>query len=299
MTDIPHARRSPMEHERDEPQRQNSKCLEQKMQIEIATITPDQAKAMLARNHKNRPLNPHHVTRMSIDMQKGNWIVNGDAIRLSDVGDLMDGQHRLNACVSSGVPFQTVLVRGLDGDAARTIDGGRKRTVADKFNMDGVKNAKAMATALRLLGKVAAQSKSYQPSDQEFYELLDIHPGLADSVSRYKNVPFRLSSIISALHYIAATTTDQDVADAFAETVRSGIPTRENDPAHTFREWVIRNATGQSLLSFESILVAACRAWSCYRDDKGLSRIVAGGKLEIAGWDRKRLFSRSQVPSHD
>jgi hypothetical protein len=266
------------------------------MQIEIATITPEQAKRMLARNHKNRPLNPHHVSRMSIDMQKGNWIVNGDAIRLSDSGDLMDGQHRLNACVSSGVSFDTLIVRGLKEDAARTIDGGRKRSVADKFNMDGVKNAKALATALRIIGKIAAQSKSYQPSDQDFYELLDLHPGLAESVSRYKNVPFRLSSVLSSLHYIATVTKGQAEADAFAETIRSGIPTRPNDPAHTFREWVIRNSTGTTALSFEAILVAACRAWSCYRDGKGLSRIMSGGKLEVAGWDRKALFSSASRP---
>lgn len=265
------------------------------MQIEIATITPEQAARLLARNHKNRPLNPHHVSRMSADMQKGNWVVNGDAIRISDSGDLMDGQHRLSACISSGVAFDTVLVRGLQDDAARTIDGGRKRSIGDKFTMDGVKNAKALATALRIIGKIAAQSKSYQPSDQEFYELLDLHPNLAESVSRYKNVPFRLSSVISAIHYIASVTKGQKEADAFAETIRTGIPSRENDPAHTFREWVIRNSTGATSLTFESILVAACRAWSCYREQKGLSRIVSGGKLEVTGWDRKALFR----PHHD
>lgn len=263
------------------------------MQIEVVKITPEMAKAMLQRNHKNRPLNPHHVARMSTDMQKGNWIVNGDAIRLSSEGDLMDGQHRLNACVSSGVPFDTVLVRGLDTDAARTIDGGRKRTIADKFNMDGIKNAKALASALRVCAKIATQSKSFQPSDQDFYELMQIHGGLAESVSRYKNVPFRLSSVLSAIHYIGTVTKGAKVADSFAETVRNGIPTRPNDPAHTFREWVIRNCTGASHLPLEAVLIGGCRAWTAYSEGKPLSRIVSGGKLEIEGWTRKRLFTDS------
>lgn len=262
------------------------------MKIEIAEITPDVAKSLLARNHNNRPINPHHVARMASDMQKGNWQFNGDAIRLSDSGDLMDGQHRLTACLNSNVPFRTVLVRGLPCEASRTIDGGRKRTISDKFNMDGVKNAKAMATAIRIIGRIATNSKSYQPTDQEFFELIDLHPKLLDSVSRFKNVPFRLSSIVSAIHYVASQTGDKSLADCFSETVRSGIPTRKHDPAHTFREWVIRNQSGASKLLFDTILLGGCRAWLCYSEGKGMQRMVLGEKLEIKGWDRKALFSQ-------
>lgn len=261
------------------------------MQIEIKEITPEIAKALLGRNHNNRTLNPHHVARMATDMQKGNWRFNGDAIRLSDGGDLMDGQHRLTACLNSNVPFTTILVRGLPDEASRTIDGGRKRTISDKFNMDGIKNAKAIATAIRIIGRVATNNKSYQPTDQEFFELINLHPDLSESVSRFKNMSFRLSAVVAAIHYIAAQTGDRVLADQFGETIRSGIPTRQHDPAHTFREWVIRNSTGASKLPFDSILLGACRAWVCYAEGKGLQKIMLGDKLEIKGWDRKSLFS--------
>lgn len=262
------------------------------MQVEISEITPQVARALLGRNHSNRPVNPHHVSRMAADMQRGKWHFNGDAIRISDGGTLMDGQHRLMACINSNVPFTTVLVSGLSDEVARTIDGGRKRTISDKFTMSGVKNAKAMATAIRIIGRVAANSKSYQPTDQEFFELLSLHPGLSESVSRFKNMPFRLSAIVAAFHYIAAQTSGRKLADDFGETIRTGIPTRGNDPAHTFREWVIRNSAGVHKLPFDLILLGACRAWSSYSDGKPLQKIVPGEKLEVKGWDRKALFSQ-------
>jgi len=262
------------------------------MQLEISTITPETAKYLLGLNPSNRTINPHHVSRMSADMRKGKWVLNGDTIRIAENGDLMDGQHRLSACVASGVAFQTIMVRGVQADAIRTIDGGRKRSISDKFGMDGVTNARALVTSIRIVGRIATGVKSYQPSDQEFFELAGLHPKLAASVSTYRKVPFRLSSVVSAIHYMGSAAEGAAMADAFANTIRSGIPTRNADPAHTFREWVIKNSTGVGKLPLESIIAGACRAWSAYADGRELKRIISGGSLELAGWDRKQLFTQ-------
>jgi len=64
------------------------------MKINQVIITPEIAAAMLETNTMNRPLSMPHVRKLSDALLRGEWVVNGDAIRISSNGFLIDGQHR-------------------------------------------------------------------------------------------------------------------------------------------------------------------------------------------------------------
>jgi len=65
------------------------------------TITPQQARHWLEHNNNhNRHLNPTTVKKYASDMREGNWQMNSMPIVFSDTGQLLDGQHRLAACVN-------------------------------------------------------------------------------------------------------------------------------------------------------------------------------------------------------
>ncbi|MDP2620568.1 MAG: hypothetical protein Q8P46_10395, partial [Hyphomicrobiales bacterium] len=71
-------------------------------------ITPELAREWLEKtNRKNRPLSELKWTAYAVDMLEGRWQYNGDAIRFGSDGVLLDGQHRLMACVEAGIPFET------------------------------------------------------------------------------------------------------------------------------------------------------------------------------------------------
>jgi len=148
------------------------------MQIEVETITPEVAAIMLENNPANRNIKKNHVDAMARDMIAGRWQTNGDAIRMNCDGSLIDGQHRLTACVKSGVPFQTVVISGLDADVRATIDGGAKRTHGDRLGMMGVSNATHVSAATRLIGGIATgEGKSVRFTSQELDAILAEHPG--------------------------------------------------------------------------------------------------------------------------
>ncbi len=46
-------------------------------------------------------------------MKSGEWKYNGESIKVCTDGSLLDGQHRLEACIESGVTFDTLLVTNL------------------------------------------------------------------------------------------------------------------------------------------------------------------------------------------
>lgn len=94
-------------------------------------VTPDLATLLLENNALNRPINDSHVIELADQMKRGLWELNGESIILSREGIILDGQHRLWACVESKKPFLTVVTRGVDKDTFHTIDTGRKRSGGD------------------------------------------------------------------------------------------------------------------------------------------------------------------------
>lgn len=104
----------------------------------LVTITPEIAERLLKSNVNNRPINTSRVKALAQDMALGKWGLNGETIKIYNDGTLADGQHRLSACVMSGVPFQTYIVRNLQKEVLPTIDCGEKRSLVHSLKMKGI-----------------------------------------------------------------------------------------------------------------------------------------------------------------
>src|SRR5882757_5791751 len=88
----------------------------------FVTITPKMAEDLLNAHQDvvdksgfpalNRIINDNTVAQYANDMSKGNWVANGETIKVAENGRIPDGQHRLWACINSGANFDTLLVSG-------------------------------------------------------------------------------------------------------------------------------------------------------------------------------------------
>lgn len=105
--------------------------------VALITITPQMAEQMLKKNIANRKVNQANVNRIAADMATGNYKVNGETIKISPNGEILDGQHRLLACVKSGMSFQSYVVYDVERETVGTIDMGKGRSVADSLNVMG------------------------------------------------------------------------------------------------------------------------------------------------------------------
>lgn len=65
----------------------------------VETITPDRAKQLLEMNTRNRNVLHSNLDILTEEIRKGRFVANGDAIRIAKDGTILDGQHRLLACV--------------------------------------------------------------------------------------------------------------------------------------------------------------------------------------------------------
>ena len=116
-------------------------------------ITPAAARAMLRTSEelgaKNRKVSNNHVELYANDIRSGNWKLNGDAIKLDEDGRILDGQHRLRACVLANMPMRTMVMTGVSKDAFDTLDCGRARTTSQVLQMAEVKYNSLIACIIR------------------------------------------------------------------------------------------------------------------------------------------------------
>jgi len=107
--------------------------------VEVVTITPDIARRWLESTDmtKQRRVNWPHVAYLAEEMRSGNWELNGQAIQIDVEDDVVNGIHRLNACIESGVSFRSLVVFDVSTDAIKTIDEGSKpRTLSDFLEIE-------------------------------------------------------------------------------------------------------------------------------------------------------------------
>lgn len=112
-------------------------------------ITPEVAKSYLQHNHKNRPLNQARINYYADQMGKGAWKLNGEAICFDVSGNLVNGQHRLEAIVKANVPVEMLVCRNVDEGSFRTYDSGANRSAGDVFALCDILNATSISALVR------------------------------------------------------------------------------------------------------------------------------------------------------
>ena len=123
------------------------------MKATIQLINPEIAKAYLALNDNNRPVSNNSVSFLAGEMITGRWQENGSPIRFSGCR-LLDGQHRLLACIKAGYSFRAVVVNDLDDDTFLSIDTGLwQRTAGQILTLGGKHNGTTLAAALVLVDR--------------------------------------------------------------------------------------------------------------------------------------------------
>lgn len=107
--------------------------VETEIRTRILEIGPDEAKALLAANYKNRVIKPAVVNKYAKQMQEGEWLLAHQGIAFSKSGRGIDLQHRLLAVIKSGCTIRIMVSEGLDDKVFEVTDKHCKRSTADSI----------------------------------------------------------------------------------------------------------------------------------------------------------------------
>ena len=244
----------------------------------IEVITPEKAKIDIERAQgKNfRPLNQDLVKKYAREIRSGRWQLNGESVKYDSQNVLIDGQHRLSACVLANESITTAVVRGVESDI--NIDSGKKRTISNYLRHRGEKNSTSLAAALKLQYRHEngtlqsfrnAGSQSVTP--QEIQETLRRHPEIRKAVlwaNRYKMV----STASLGFVLYQAMRRNIKIASEFIEDLCRQVNLRENDATKVLHDRLLRiRMEKQKRVDNRLILAILIKAWNAYHDGRGIT----------------------------
>jgi len=139
----------------------------------LELLTPALASALLPKMHpQQRRTELRHVTRIASDMMNGRYIFTGDTIVIDWDGYVINGQHRINAVVQSGIPQWMIFVYGVDPKALAAIDNNNKpRTVGDVVRILGGSADPAVIDAIAFSAAGGIRASVLAMSNAERVEL--------------------------------------------------------------------------------------------------------------------------------
>jgi len=246
-------------------------------------VTPEMARKLLERNKSNRKVKRTFVERYAQAMKDGEWKYNGESIKIGTDGTLLDGQHRLLACVESGVEFETLVIGNLSPATFAYIDIGRKRTGADVLDVTGFKYTGDMAAALNLLRSLEAgwgiyTGGSQSPTNAELVQVVHDYPGLEDACAFASSNSMRAMlprSLVACLLY-EFRKKDHDAANEFFLRLKDGVGLEVSSPIRRLREKLLANMASKAKLPRRQVGAILIKAWNAFVSGKTLGKLSYG-----------------------
>lgn len=264
------------------------------MQITKETITVKKAMEYIKRNINNRPLSRPWVEELSEIITAGEFKMNGDAIRFNSNGDLIDGQHRLHACILSGIPIETYVVRGLEHAAFDTIDQGKRRKSSDILARQGEKQYTALAAAVKAVHEIQnnyaiTHKKAFRPSilQKTLAECDGIREVVDECLQMMRTNKARSlinPGVACAMMYLTRKSNRQ-LADLFWSRVYGGESLTKSMPEYLLRQRLTENATSVARLPRDAMVALVIKAWNA---------VKTGQSVKCLKWNSNEEFPMVQ-----
>lgn len=262
-------------------------------------VTPQVARNWLRYNYRNRRVRKGGKRDYASDMASGRHDINGTSVTFSrplkDGEDpevpagsvmLIDGQHRLQACVDSGQPFVVYVAYGIKPEARRTVDTGIKRQLSDVFAMDGETSALVLASVTKRAYFWAQGDQHLNMREDSFTHteaqlFLAQNPELRRSteVAQRAHHGFKLTtgqnlrqSLTGLAHWILMQA-DETKAPEFFERLGDGADMPIDHPVNALRRRLVKDRTQKVQIATRreiynvpdwQMLCYYIRAWNVY-----------------------------------
>lgn len=246
------------------------------IETRMVLITPELAEEMLKRNINNRPLNKIHVSTLKSEMLNGNWKFDAQPFRFNSLGELNDGQHRLQSVIETKTPIIGLVITGLDEDTFKSMDTGRKRNGGDVMYIEGVSNYSMATSTTRLIyafnNGLYSANRNFNRNlkNTEIFEYYNSLPRIAESIKFGDSLAKKGARIITpthlaGFHYLFAKK-NRMMAEEFLEKLYTGIGLEVGSPINTLRTKFLKAKIDSSFKFTEQDKISnLIYAWNKFR----------------------------------
>ncbi len=253
--------------------------------IAVEKVTPEIAAQMLGTMSGNRPIRQRMVNRFSREMIAGKWLLNGESIKISREGRLIDGQHRLNAIIAAKTAVSLFVVRGVDPSAFLTLDTGVSRSYHDAATIAGRDWLRESGSIARFWFRYERGINSAQgripPSHQELDLVIEQHPGIPETARFIKTLKVVqnkcLAGVQGFVHAYASERYDREMADSFMQDLNDGARLEKASPIYALRGRLVDYPERKP--EQIHVLALSIKAWNAWINGEKMQKLawVTGG----------------------
>lgn len=236
-----------------------------------STITPETAKQLLSLNAEyNRPLREVHVKNLATAMSTGNFLDSGATLSIDTEGVVIDGQHRLHACILSQKTFRAVVITGLAPCAYTVTDKGAKRTFGDTlkyYDFINVNRVAALAKITYSWDKGIRSGELMRPHvvEQDLIGYaLENREELQTVASGPVLFPNTIAGRIGDLVILLTQRVDVEDSYVFSETLRTGMT--DTPGLVNLREALVQDRLARTSKGDYWKLGVILRTWNKWRE---------------------------------
>ena len=239
------------------------------------TITPAKAAMLLAAMPQQRPVNRTSVKKFIRAIEQGKLRLTHQGLACNTKGELIDGQHRLMACVQTDTSIEVDITFNESDDNYLHYDRGWSRSIAHNLLTQGMESG-TQAMVMQAAGRLLYQlDDGKQPWSMDLlydadtlHEVLLRHPLLTSTVelvcskgSRYPRPP---KGPLAAFGTVFREV-DETLALAFLDGVMTGEGLRDGDPALVLRASLASSGSRKATKARDAFMVRLVHGWNNVR----------------------------------
>lgn len=264
----------------------------EEMSVDVMEINKKTAEQWLKKNHDaNRVISPGTVASLAQDMRSGNWKVTHQGICFDGEGRLIDGQHRLQAVVESGVTVKMLVCRNQNAELMDPIDRTRVRSIG---MIVGIRNQ--WVSACKMLKFLEAGSIANRTNRQTVSETLEVYNHHEAMFQKTEGHPRKqlFGGTIAAL--IWAMPINEGVTLEFWDKLSRGDMIGPGNPVYSLRNWFLRGAGANRP---EDMCFATLNAFRHYFHGKKMTAVFTGESGYRAITTQRRVMNIPHTPGPD
>jgi hypothetical protein len=291
-----------------------------KLKFSVKTFNAKSARKFLEEHEgPNRPQGSADIKRYAQLMVSGEWALTHQGIAVSTEGNLIDGQHRLEAIcyakenLDTDVSVKLVVATGLDPSVFDILDQGRNRKAKDAFSIEGREYPAVLEVAVRLhwirvngkrvKGTGKLRIAEMQDHLKQYPEIETAVQFIMEELATPVKVMGMTPGYASALYAVQlGTRDDYDMDESDYEQMAKEFwkkfvdddvdhPICSSDAPRIVRKYILKqNSNTETKLTRDALVDLLVSAWNAFASDeevKGISSIkpMAGTRPEMGTLD--------------
>lgn len=246
------------------------------MKAQEILITPDMAAKWLEDSDVNyRKINETFLKTLAQQIREGKWEFNGETIKINNRGEVLDGQHRLWACIVADKPIRSLVVFGVE--SVKEADRGRPRTLANELKHRGEINVSRLSTLLYRIGTHEnvgiGSGVKHRTTVTDALDMLRRYPDTRDSVKFTSVIRVISLSNVFFFHWLFGRISAHE-RDSFFRDLYDSEGVAAGDPIHTLRRYMLQATQNKSrVMHPETEMALIAKTWNARRENRPLQSL--------------------------